>query len=180
MALKDPAKSLQLTTNLIPILISAGLTAACHPLLGLSRLHLSLLLASFPDPLTQSHLDDTIKAAHRVCQGLSLALKPGHPVLAIAYTELGRLLSVDEPNPSHISGANPASQAFPPSGPARLKLAYDTMVVAREMLLTGFGKVNDGGLVGKDVRECLVSLEKEIGVWKEGLRNAINDGVMRK
>ena len=45
----------------------------------------------------------------------------------------------------------------------------------REMLKVGFGKDNEGGAVGKEVREMLASLEKEISVWKTGVRNAMED-----
>ncbi|KAK7457072.1 hypothetical protein VKT23_010373 [Stygiomarasmius scandens] len=194
---KDPAKAIQLTTNLIPILIRAGLAPSSHPLLGLTRLHESLLISSFPSPLTQDYLDDTIRTATKVITGLSALLREGHPVLAIAYTELGKLLAVDEPSPKHLAGNSGvisgtgsehslststsqlasmvASSSYPPSGPARLKLAYNTLLRAREMLKVGFGKDNEGGAVGKEVREMLASLEKEISVWKTGVRNALED-----
>lgn len=166
----DPSKSIQLTANLVPILVSAGLTPATHPLLGLNRLHQSLLLASFPDPVTQAHLDETIRTATMNVNGLSSILAPGHPITGIAVTELGRLLAVDEPEP-----AEQTQQTYPPSGPPRLKLAYETLVRARQTLMIGFGVTNEGGAVGKEVREQLVSLEKEMGVWKEGVKNVIQD-----
>ena len=76
---------------------------------------------------------------------------------------------MDEPNPA------PERKTYPPSGPARLKLAYDTLLLARKAFLIAFGKVNDGGEVGKQVRELLVRLEKEMKVWKVGVRNVLND-----
>lgn len=81
---KDSAKSIQLTTNLIPILTSARLTPSSHPLLALSRLHQSLLIFSLPTPPTQESLDEIIRAAARSSTGLSSILRYGHPVRGIA------------------------------------------------------------------------------------------------
>ncbi|KAE9407296.1 SET domain-containing protein [Gymnopus androsaceus JB14] len=176
LQMTDPAKSIQLTTNLIPILTSAGLSPSSHPLLGLTRLHQSLLTASFPDPLTQDHLDETIRTATKNITGLATLLREGHPVLALAVTELGKLLAVDEPSPQSAPSQNiPTSMAYPPSGLPRLNLARDTLLRARNMLLVGFGTVNEGGQVGGEVREMIVALEKEIDVFKQGVRNVLED-----
>ena len=215
---------MQLTTNLIPILISSGLVPAAHPLLGLSRLHSSLLIAHLPSthpgveeirspgvqaayPVTlqkvspeeaQEALDEAIRAAMRAYTGLGQILGEGHPMRGIALAELGKLLSVDEPHPTHLGaeggGTNPASPSFgtssvakppiglglkpaiyPPSGPARLKLAYETLVRARAELMIGFGGKNEGGEVGRDVRRQVAEIEKELMVWKSGIRNAWQD-----
>ncbi|KAF5364937.1 hypothetical protein D9758_008087 [Tetrapyrgos nigripes] len=194
---KDPVKAKQLTTNLIPILNRAGLTPSAHPLLGLTRLHQSIMISSFPSPLTQDHLDETIRTATKAITGLSALLREGHPVLAIAYVELGKLSAVDEPSPKHLSEASetgidehsqPQSQSlasmsfsstYPPSGPARLKLAYTTLLKARGMLKIGFGRDSEGGAIGKEVRDMLVSLEKEMSVWKTGVKNAL-EGLPQK
>ena len=53
---------------------------------------------------------------------------------------------------------------FPPSGLPRLKMAFDTLLQARNELLLGFGKSNEGGEVGQEIRNNIASLEKEIGV----------------
>ncbi|KAF8067952.1 hypothetical protein FPV67DRAFT_1166626 [Lyophyllum atratum] len=172
---KDPAKSKQLTTNLIPILTSSGLTPSSHPLLALTRLHQSLLIESLPSPLTQDSLDDAIPATTRSNTGLSSILHYGHPVRAITLAELGKLLAVDEPAPRQASSPAEAALLYPPSGPARLKLAYETMLRARNELLVGFGTKNEGGQVGKEVRDGVVALEKEIGVWKQRVRNVLED-----
>lgn len=169
---RDPAKAIQLTTNLIPIITSAGLTPSSHPLLALTRLHQSLLISSLPANMTQEILDEIVITATKGTTGLSDILCEGHPVRAIALAELGKILAVDEPSPA----PRPAG-TYPPSGPPRLKLAYDTLLRARNELLIGFGKANDGGQVGWEVRENIVSLEKEIGVWSQGVRNVRNDTV---
>jgi hypothetical protein len=93
----------------------------------------------------------------------------------MALAELGKALAVDEPAPKENVSAAAMSSTFPPSGPPRLKLAYETLVRARSELLIGFGKANDGGQVGQEIRESIVSLEKEIGVWSQGVRNVIQD-----
>jgi len=84
-------------------------------------------------------------------------------------------LAVDEPAPKENTHTVAAPATFPPSGPPRLKLAYETLLRARHELLIGFGKTNDGGQVGQDIREAIVSLEKEIGVWSQGVRNVIQN-----
>ena len=215
---------MQLTKNLIPILISAGLVPAAHPLLGLSRLHSSLLIAHLPSthpgveeirspevqaalPATsqtvspkevQEALDEAIRAAMRAYTGLSQILVQGHPMRGIAFAELGKLLSVDEPCPTHLEagsgGTNSASPSpgassiatlpiglgmkpptYPPSGPARLKLAYETLVGARAELMIGFGGKNEGGEVGREIRNQVAKIEKELMVWKSGIRNVWQD-----
>ena len=168
----DPAKSIQLTTNLTPILTSAGLTPSSHPLLALSRLHQSLLISSLPTPPTQESLDETIRAATRSSTGLSSILHYGHPVRGVALVELGKMLAVDEPQPR--TGETQAV-IYPPSGAPRLKLAYEMLVKARNELVVGFGIRNEGGEVGRLVRESIVSLEKELGVWRQGVRNVLED-----
>jgi SET and MYND domain-containing protein len=100
-------------------------------------------------------------------------------------TEYGKMLAMDEPNPRTNSTQTPTTadidkqhiiaQTFPPSGPPRLQLAYDTLMRARNALLVGFGKENDGGKVGSEVREMLKALEKETAVWKVGVRNVLQD-----
>lgn len=46
---------------------------------------------------------------------------------------------------------------------------------ARDELVVGFGRENEGGEVGREVRESVVALEKELGVWTTGVRNALED-----
>lgn len=133
--------------------------------------------------MSQDVLDDTIRVAAKSVTGLSELLCVGHPVRGIALAELGKILAVDEPQPAASRTATghplpipaPAPSSFPPSGPPRLKLAYDTLMRARSELLIGFGKANEGGQVGREIREIIASLEKEIGVWSQGVRNVIED-----
>lgn len=149
----------------------------------------------FTPDMAQEALDDAIRVATRASTGLSQILTEGHPVRGIALAELGKLLSVDEPRPAHIESnapstpqtiplspssfvLNPKLQAalYPPSGPSRLKLAYETLVRARMELMIGFGSgKNEGGEVGKHVRQLAVDIEKELMVWKSGVRNALQD-----
>ncbi|KAI0674368.1 SET domain-containing protein [Trametes maxima] len=171
---KDSAKSRQLTTNIIPILISAGLTPSSHPLLAMTHLHQELLIASLPSSLTQDILNDVIRTAAKYCAGLQGLLPKGHPVRVVALGELGKLLAVDEPAP-RTDATQTAVAQFPPSGPPRLKLAYDTLVRAHEELLIGFGNENGGGQVGADVRDAAVRLEQELGIWTAGIRDTLKD-----
>lgn len=104
------------------------------------------------------------------------------------------MLAVDEPSPKHAADESvsastappsPFSSApnmnskmqvmatYPPSGPQRLRLALETLIKARDELVIGFGA--DGGQVGKEVREVIVGIEKELDVWKSGIRNAMED-----
>ncbi|KAL0958187.1 hypothetical protein HGRIS_000350 [Hohenbuehelia grisea] len=170
LQLQDPPKARRLTTKLIEILHSAGIQPSSHPLLALSRLQHTLLISSLSGNLTQEALDETIRAINCSVIGCAAVLHEGHPVRAIALTELAKALIVDEPEPRQGP-----SITYPPSGPARLKLAYDTLLRARHELLIAFGRENEGGKVGRDVRDTLVAVERELGVWKQGIRNTIED-----
>jgi hypothetical protein len=156
---------------MIPILTSANVLPSSHPLLALTRLRQSLLLAVFPPNLTQDALDGLIRASSASVTGLTAVFPPGHPARALALAELGKLLAVDEPAPRPAG----ASSAFPPSGPARLRLACETLIRARDELLISFGERNDGGEVGREIREMVVRVERELGAWNQGVRNVIED-----
>jgi len=104
--------------------------------------------------------------------GLSAVFPPGHPTRALALAELGKLLAVDEPAPRP---AAPGSSTFPPSGPARLRLACETLIRARDELLISFGERNDGGEVGREIREMVVRVERELAAWGQGVRNVMED-----
>ena len=108
--------------------------------------------------------------------GLSAVLPPGHPARALALAELGKLLAVDEPAPRPMTAtAGASASAFPPSGPARLRLACETLIRARDELLISFGERNDGGEVGREVREMVVRVERELAAWGQGIRNVVED-----
>lgn len=173
MICSDLAKAHQLTTNTIPILTSANALPSSHPLLALTRLHQSLLLAAFPPNLTQDALDSLIRASSASVTGLIAVLPPGHPARALALAELGKLLAVDEPAPRTTDAAG--APAFPPSGPARLRLAGETLIRARDELVISFGEPNGGGEVGREVREMVVRVERELAAWGQGIRNVIED-----
>ncbi|KZT10501.1 SET domain-containing protein [Laetiporus sulphureus 93-53] len=170
---RDPVRAKHITTNMLPILISAHLTPSCHPLLPLTRLHKELLIASLSSSLTQDTLDETIRTARNYTVGLTAVLPHGHPVRGIALAELGKLLAVDEPAPP--AELSVAKERFPPSGAPRLKLAYETLLRARDELMVGFGVGNGGGLVANEVREAIVRLEKELGAWTQGIKNVLED-----
>jgi hypothetical protein len=171
----DPGDAQRITTNMIPILTRTGFSPSSYPLLAINRLHQSLLISSLADNVTQELLDETIRTATKSAEALSTILCYGHPVRGVALAELGKMLAVDEPNP--YLPTDDTDPRFPPSGAPRLKLAYNTLLRARKELLVGFGVANDGGEVGKEVRETLVSLEKELGIWYQGVRNVLEDTV---
>lgn len=137
-------------------------TPSSHPLLGLTLLQKSF---SLPQPVEQDSLDDAIRIATKALTGLLTSHPEGHPVVGIASSELGKLLAVDEP-----ARRRNEPGAYPPSGPPRLQMAYDTLMRAPASLRIGFGRVNEGGQVGHEVRVMLASLEKEVGVWKQGVK----------
>ena len=120
-------------------------------------------------------LDDAIRTAARVLQGLVEVLPFGHPIRAIHLSELGMLCATDEtasPSPSTDE------KVFPPIGAARLQLAINYLIEARKELLIAFGAEKEGGDVGKKVRETLIRLEAEMGIWKEGVKTAWKEQVV--
>jgi hypothetical protein len=159
------------------MLTSVGLTPSSHPLLPIlviheRRLFDSIRAHSTPDTLDTETLDETIRAAATIAECYSTLLCYGHPPRGHALAALGKYLAIDVP-------ATPADWAqkrtFPPYGPQRLKLAYETLLKARDELLVGFGTANEGGKYGKMVRDLIIPLEKELGVWNQGIRNVLED-----
>ncbi|KAI5117278.1 hypothetical protein M0805_005603 [Coniferiporia weirii] len=198
----DPEGALKLTQNIIPLLTGARLVPSAHPLLALQRLHQSLLIATLPASPSQEQLDEVIRVAAASVAGLSYILQPGHPVRAVALAELGKLLAVDEPGaaassasisdaqsglgPSGVvpsttldpnSRGPPVVGKYPPTGAARLQLAVQTLQQAHAALRVAFGSAGEGGEVGCAVRELLVRLENELGVWRIGIRDALDDAL---
>ena len=190
----DPAYAAKIATNIISLLTSAGVTNGSHPLLGLLRSQHYLLttsLALSADALArttatatakeehQNLLDDAIRTAVRVLQGLVEVLPPGHPIRAIHLSELGMLCATDETASNVPTQPLPAKEkVFPPTGAARLQLAINYLIEAHKELLIAFGAGNEGGDVGRRVRETLIQLEAELGIWKEGVKTAWKEQVV--
>lgn len=169
------------------------MTNGSHPLLGLLRSQHYLLTTSLSlsaDALARSTptesekgehqklLDDAIRTGVRVLQGLVEILPIGHPIRAIHLSELGLLCATDETASNVPTQAPPTKEkVFPPTGAARLQLAINYLIEARKELLIAFGTGNEGGEVGKKVRETLIQLEAEMGIWKEGVKTAWKEQV---
>ena len=59
-----------------------------------------------------------------------------------------------------------------------MKLAYDTLVLALGELKVGFGSgKNEGGEVPDIPPKLAADVEKELSVWKEGIKNALRDAM---
>ena len=188
----DPAYAARIATNMISILTSAEVTNGSHPLLGLLRSQhylFTMSLASSADALArmtptttakeehQKLLDDAIRTAARVLQGLVEVLPFGHPIRAVHLSEFGMLCATDETASNVPALSLPSNEkVFPPTGAARLQLAINYLIEARKELLIAFGK--EGGDVGERVRETLIQLEAEMGIWKEGVKTAWKEQVV--
>ena len=124
-------------------------------------------------------LDEGIRTAVRVLQGLVEVLPFGHPIRAIHLSELGMLCATDETASNIPAQPQPASEkVFPPTGAARLQLAINYLIEARRELLVAFGVGQEGGDVGKKVRDTLIQLETEMSIWKEGVKTAWKEQVV--
>lgn len=194
----DPIKALKYTASSLALLQPYPLHLSSHPLLALTRLHLSLSLSSLSSPISESKeatsledqrtrddlVDDASRTAACCVAGVSgvPGMTEGHPVRGIALAELGKLLCVDvDPSPASQSGTrqialtdendqNDASAALP-RGVERLQLAAQILKRARDELLIGFGKEGGGGDVGKLVDTMLRDLEREVCVWDKATRS---------
>lgn len=162
LELTDPEHAFRLTTNMLQLI---GMPYSSHPLLGLLRLHSSLLISSLAASPSNKTLDEAIEANFRVQRGMQDVFVEGHPVRGVALAELGKLLAMDPPE---APTSSQESGQIPLHGPQRLKLAMSTLVQARKELRIGFG---DGAEIVRMVEEMLTSLEKEMQVWQTGLRN---------
>lgn len=169
------------------------MTNGSHPLLGLLRSYHYLLTTSLSlsaDALAratptigakkehQNLLDEAIRTAASVLQGLVEVLPVGHPIRAIHLSELGLLCATDETASNVPALSLPTKEkVFPPVGAARLQLAINYLIEAHKELLVAFGVGKEGGEVGKKVRETLIQLETEMGIWKEGVKTAWKEQV---
>ncbi|CAK5272448.1 unnamed protein product [Mycena citricolor] len=164
----EPSKARQLASKMTPILRSAGLHPGSYPLLALSRMELAFAIEDLPSS-SNTLLDAAIHTSTMIVSGLTSFLTPGHPVRGLALAELARLCAADESSPDPTPTPNQNQNRYPYSGPARLRLALDTMQRALSELAVGFGM--EGGVIGRLIREEAVRVERELSVWKEGVRN---------
>ena len=137
------------------------------------RLHASLLIASgaLGAEGNGEFLDEAITVAFRAQAGMQDAFPSGHPVRGVALAELGKLLAVDVAAPTQGAIAQTgATTTLPPPGPARLRLAQQTLVRARAELLIGFGVVGGAQMV-KTVEEMIKMIERELQIWDSGVKN---------
>ncbi|KAG9080118.1 hypothetical protein FRC06_007059 [Ceratobasidium sp. 370] len=175
----DPEYAFKLTSNLIPIL-SRFFHVGAHPLLSLARLHLSLLISQLES--SPQILDETIRAAARVAAGVSAIYSAGHPTRGIAYAELGKLLAADEYVPPGEKPLEATPSQLDPKanvvwvagddddvvrGFDRLRMAHYSLLSARKELVLGFGYINEGGAVGREVTELAKQLEREVAIWRK-------------
>lgn len=163
---------------------ASALPTTSHPYLALSRLHLSLLIASLGS--NPENLDEAIRTSARCVGAMMELLVEGHPARGVGLAELGKLLVVDEPatpenkalsdspssgKPSGSGQSGDGSAAiFPPKGEARLRLAHETLLRAMKELELGFGA--GGGEVGAEVQKVAREVDKEVNIWTRGIRNA--------
>lgn len=173
---------------MVPLLASRLLPSA-HPLLALIRLGQTLLITKLAKDTSSAVLETAIQYAIAYVKAISMVLRSGHPVRAVAIAELGKLLAVDEPttdsSSSSVADTSPDNAtSIPamggleiqvPNGPARLQRAVEVLRQAHRELTIAFGRANEGGEVGRSVRDMLVSMEKELGVWRSGIRNTLED-----
>lgn len=173
---------------MIPLLTSQ-FPNSTHPLLGLVRLSQNLQISALSEKPSQPHLDMAIRFATMNIEGLAKILRFGHPVRALALTELGKLYAVDEPDSDSenhsLECITPASgdnkDLFKnyqhPRGPDRLRRAVQVLQQAYNELCIAFGRKNNGGAVGIEIRETLSRLEKELAVWDTGIRDTLDDKI---
>lgn len=123
-------------------------------------------------------VDNTCRIGARCVAGISGVLPYGHPVRGVALAELGKLLCVDIGSEtagstnSTVAGASDSADDMNddvplPQGIARLQLAAQVLVQARDELKIGFGKERGGGDVGTMVEKLVHDLEREASVWKK-------------
>jgi hypothetical protein len=158
----DPSQAFRLATNLVTLL-SPHFPPSSHPLLSLMRLRQSLLISEMESD--NGMVDEAIRVSAQIVAALVELLPTGHPVRGVAIAELGKLLCVDEPplKPE-------ANETFPPRGYQRLVLARDTLLRAKNELDIGFGM--GGGMLGDGVRNLLENTDRELAVYRKGVKGA--------
>ena len=136
-----------------------------HTLL-LERLNLNPAESSSSSP--SSSLDGTIKLGTQIVAALVDLLPYGHPTRCVAIAGLARLLRVDEETNQSSDRDTPSKSTFPPQG-------YQRLVLAKETLLRALAEVNVGlpaGALLEGIRRLLDDTERELAVFKRGVRNA--------
>lgn len=151
-----------------------------RPLSDVAQIYLGLLIDKLEsDP---SLLDETIRAGARVVASVSATLPPGHPVRGVAMAKLGKLMAMEEYIPDGKEPSEPTPSQLDPNanlvwqagdddevigGFDRLRMAHNTLEQARKELRVGFGGVNDGGVVGKEVIMLEKRIKLELDAWRK-------------
>ena len=170
--LTDVEQALSLTRPAIDDL-TPHFSPSSHPLLSLVQTQQTLLISSSSmlSP-TESEkwqaLEEAALLGSRALTGMGVGnaqsegvYPKGHPARGIALATLGKLLLVDAPPTSLIESRLPA-----PSSPARLHWVAQTLILAWEELKTGFGREKDGGKAGRNVRDMLTGVEREVAMLR--------------
>ncbi|KAF8601577.1 hypothetical protein BDV93DRAFT_524753 [Ceratobasidium sp. AG-I] len=176
---KDPDWALESTSKLLPTL-GRWFHHGSHPLSYVAQIHLDLLIAKLEvDPSLQ---EEAIRAAARVMASVSATLPCGHPGRGVAGAKLGKLLAMEEYIPNGQEPAEPTPSQLDPranlvwqagdddgvvGGFDRLRFAHHTLEQARKELRVGFGGVNDGGAVGKEIIELEKRIGPEVDAWRK-------------
>ena len=176
LASTDPQAALDRTRRTLALL-RTRLPSTAHPHLDLLAQQSSLLTHLAFDSDSRHNGDGGVSngellkelrhVSEELCAAYSVLLPAGHPVRALALTQFGEVLSVNSPTSPPAS--TPSTGKDDPAtllarSVAVLKQAYTELRLA-------FGIENGGGRVGRRVRERLVGLEKELDVWREGIKS---------
>jgi len=122
----------------------------------------------------QERLDETIRFAVASARAVEMLFPPGEPQRGTTWLEVGKLYSVDEFYDPTLGDPSSQPSTDPPHGLARLELAFNAFVHAREELQTVFREGDD---VIEEVRRSIISLSQEMHIWKTGVRNVVKDVV---
>ena len=124
--------------------------------------------------------------ARTTCEAYLSLFRPGHPLRAISLAQLGQMLAVDfDPreleNPGDNVIGSKANETPNLDAPAKL-LAQASQVLRQAVteLTYAFGRMqsteeDDGGEVGRESRDQLLKVDRELDIWKRGVRNVLND-----
>lgn len=113
-----------------------------------------------------THLAFVLCAGMQACGGReadSALYPPGHPLRAVMFATLGKLLLHETPPCPPLLARMPA---VPADRAVQLALARQALVQALDEARCGFGRSVDGGDVAADVRDSLTALEQEQAVLR--------------